>query len=43
MGRKAIGPVEAFCPEKKDVRRVRREWLGRWGSTLLEAKRRVMG
>ena len=26
--------------EKRDARGVRWEWLGGWGSTLLEAKRR---
>jgi hypothetical protein len=26
------------APEKGDARGVRREWVGEWGSTLLEAK-----
>lgn len=30
-------------PEKADARSVRQEWGGGWGSTCLEAKRRVMG
>ena len=34
LGREVLGSVEA----KGDVRGVRQEWIGQWGSTLLEPK-----
>jgi hypothetical protein len=30
-------------PEKEDSRRISPEWVGKWGSTLLESKRRERG
>ena len=31
------------APEKGDVRGTRQQWIGGWGSNLLEAKRRGRG
>jgi hypothetical protein len=39
----ALGPVKAQCPSLGNARAVRQEWVGRQGSSLIEAGEGVMG
>jgi hypothetical protein len=40
MGGEALGPMEACCPREGMLEGVRYKWVGRWESTLIEAKGR---